>query len=97
MKLLLLQPSRTAPLGSNVPSWVELDTGAYPPLGILYLASAARLWTDCEVTVIDAQGAGISYDELARRLVREQPDVVGITALSFSMLDVVRSARVVRL
>jgi len=96
MKVLLLNPPRTQPLGSNVPSWVEFDTGAYPPLGVLYLAAVARQWADCDVSVIDAHTSRLTYPQLAERLRNEKPDVVGISALSFSFLDVIASARLVK-
>ncbi len=96
MKALLINPPRHNPLKSNVPSWVELDTGAYPPLGLLYVAAAAREWTDWDVSVLDAQAPNLSFDDVEERLRNEQPDVVGIQAMTFNLIDVRETSEAVR-
>lgn len=45
---------------------------------------------------LDCVGEEISYKQLEERITAMQPDIVGITSFTISMIDVVLSADVVR-
>ncbi|MDF1564761.1 MAG: radical SAM protein [Deltaproteobacteria bacterium] len=55
----------------------------YEPLGILYIAAVARE-AGHEVEVIDAYAEGLGLDEVERRLLALQPEVVGFSTLTCS-------------
>jgi len=77
---------------TNVPSVVDDVTGLYPPLGVLYVAGAVEQAGRHEVSVVDAPAEGLDEQALELRLRAEQPDVVGIQAITFTILDAVQAA-----
>lgn len=88
MKTLLIHPPAGRMIPSILPDEVESGRGHNPPLGLLYIAGSLRNRGGHEVGIIDAQAEGIGYEELEKRISNAAPDVVGITALSFTMPDV---------
>ena len=96
MKVLLINPPDHRLVLTNVPRFAEEARGFNPPLGILYLAAMLQARSDHEVAVIDALVDGLSYEELASRVAQESPDLVGITVLTFTLIDVVHTIELVR-
>ncbi|MBN2406601.1 MAG: radical SAM protein [Elusimicrobia bacterium] len=96
MKVLLINPPASYEIIGNNPSIIESERGHNPPLGILYIAAYLEKFSDHEISVIDAQAEGLDYGALANRIRDISPDVVGITAMTFTMVDVVRVLRVVK-
>lgn len=56
--------------------------GAFPPMGILYVAAALRRTGDYEIRVVDTSFRGFRVAELEQRLREFRPDVVGISAIT---------------
>jgi len=57
-------------------------SGVYPPLGVAYLAAAARA-AGHPVSVIDAYANNLTHAELLDAIERVRPDVVGVTCTTF--------------
>ncbi len=95
-KVLLINPPAEQTLVGNNPKFLDEARGHNPPLGLLYLAAMLEERSDHAVCVIDAQAEELSYDKLAEHVAGEAPDLVGITAMTFTLLDVVRTVGVVR-
>lgn len=85
-KLLLVNPEQKHSIGGNLPSYVDGNRGCLPPLGLLYLATAIELWSKEWIAEIADLPAG-------DRLENFQPDVVGITATTFTLLDAIEVAQ----
>lgn len=83
-------------LSGNLPSVVDEERGFNPPLGILYLAAFLRREKLCDVEVIDAQVEELSYPALKERIRKTAPDFVGISAMTFTLLDCMKTAGIVR-
>jgi radical SAM superfamily enzyme YgiQ (UPF0313 family) len=66
-----------------------------PPLGLAYLASYAKA-RGHDVTLLDMQVLMMDSEALARKLVEERPDVVGITAMTPTLPEALRVAEVTR-
>jgi radical SAM superfamily enzyme YgiQ (UPF0313 family) len=96
MKILFINPPRFHELIGKNPAIVEKHRGFNPPLGILSLAGYLERHTDHEIHVIDAQPLGWSYGELKEEIARVSFDVCGITAMTFTLIDVLQTCRVVR-
>lgn len=96
MKILLINPPRKNEIIGNNPTLIEEERGYNPPLGLLYLAGYLRNHSPYKTKVIDAQVEELSYDELNKEIELFDPDVVGITAMSFTMLDVLKTMRIVK-
>ena len=68
-----------------------------PPLGLGYLATAARdALPGAEVTILDASAEELSVDATTARIAEVRPDVIGLTANShnrFNVIDLCAAAK----
>lgn len=96
MKILLINPPRFFELVGKNPAIVENHRGYNPPLGILSLAGYLEAHTNHEVEVLDAQPYEYSYVELKELLTQKMGDVVGITAMTFTLIDVIKTVHLVK-
>ncbi|MDH4271127.1 MAG: B12-binding domain-containing radical SAM protein, partial [Candidatus Aminicenantes bacterium] len=87
MKILLLNPPRLNELVGKNPAIIEKHRGFNPPLGLLYLAASIKKQTSYEVDVLDAQPLGWNYEELTENLRDKYYAVVGISTMSFTLID----------
>ncbi|MEW6350147.1 MAG: radical SAM protein [Thermodesulfobacteriota bacterium] len=67
-----------------------------PPLGLLYVAATLRERVGIEPVFIDCPVNRWGLPELENELAREQPDIVGFSVLTHSLLDSLEAGRVVR-
>ncbi len=70
-------------------------TGVYPPLGLTYLAGAARR-AGFPVTIVDGSAENLGSRAMIQRIVNLKPDVVGFTSTTFSWPVVAALARLLR-
>ncbi|MBD3266227.1 radical SAM protein [bacterium] len=96
MKVLLIQPPDTHMITTNVPSVVDEETGAYPPLGILYVAAYLQQNTDVEIEILDCILEKYNYDQVEDAIRRSQPNIVGITATTFTLIDCILTAKTIK-
>lgn len=97
MKILLINPPRWNELVGKNPSIIEEHRGFNPPLGLLYLAAALKQRApDIAVDVWDAQARRWTYEQLAARLGKTDHDLVGISAMTFTLVDSQRTAQLVK-
>jgi len=95
-KVLLINPPRFGELIGKNPAIVEKHRGFNPPLGILSLAGYLEEHSNFSLDLLDAQPKGYTYDQLEEILHQKQADVVGITAMTFTLIDVFKTVRLVR-
>jgi hypothetical protein len=62
----------------------------------LYVAAALRERVGATIEVVDAPTLGLGHDQLASRVRAFQPDVVGISTLTFYLPDALRLAETVK-
>ncbi|MGE5342401.1 MAG: B12-binding domain-containing radical SAM protein [Candidatus Omnitrophota bacterium] len=97
MKVLFINPPALNELLGNNPSIIESERGFNPPLGLLLLAGYLLDRNPSHsVTVIDAQVERLTYAQLEQRLKTLDFDVAGMTAMTFTMLDVKETARILK-
>lgn len=97
MKVLLINPPAENEILSCNPEFLEKERGHNPPLGILYLASYLEKQGDlCEISVMDAQAEEIGYPEIEERIRSYAPDIVGLTAMTVTLIDVLKVAGIVK-
>jgi radical SAM superfamily enzyme YgiQ (UPF0313 family) len=89
MKILLINPPIENMISSNVPHILEEDDGFIPPLGLMYIAAYLEKNTEHQVEIIDCLPEKIDHNQLAEKIRLAQPDVIGITALTFALIDVI--------
>lgn len=88
MRLLLINPAERNTVQANLPLEIEAVRGANPPISLLEVAAAAREWAGAEVRLIDAHAAGFSPAQVAEQAQGWRPDLIGLSAVSFTMPDV---------
>lgn len=96
MKVLLINPPIFHELTSGLPKLVEDESGLYPPLGLLYIASYLQKYSNHDVKLIDAPAEKLTYPELENIILNYRPSVVGITCTTFTMPDVLLTAKMVK-
>lgn len=96
MKVLLISPPRENELIGNNPSILEEERGVNPPLGLLYIAAYLEKFTNYSVSIIDSQAEKLDYISLAARISSINPDVVGLTAMTFTLIDVIKTINLIK-
>jgi len=87
-RLLLINPAERQTVQANLPPEIEAVRGNNPPISLLEVAAAAREWGGAEVALIDAHAESLTPAQTAARAREFAPDLIGITAVSFTMPDV---------
>ena len=64
----------------GVPASTQMHE-VYPPLGLLYIAAVLEE-NSIDVCLIEARAMGLSHDEVIEEVRKENPDFVGITAIT---------------
>ncbi len=96
MKVLLINPPRINEIMGNNPMIIEEERGHNPPLGLLYIAGYLEAHTSHIVNIIDAQVEELSYNELKTRIAESLPDVVGLTVMTMTLIDVMKTVKVLK-
>ncbi|MBF0176664.1 MAG: radical SAM protein [Magnetococcales bacterium] len=102
MKILILNPPDENTVveypNEEGEGYLEADDfGAFPPLGALYVLTYLQEHTTGHALYFkDCVGERISHAELPGVVRAIQPDVVGISSFTISLLDVIQVARTVR-
>jgi radical SAM superfamily enzyme YgiQ (UPF0313 family) len=80
MKVMLINslPKKAASATSDWDTAQE-DIGAFPPIGISYIAGYLAAYTDHEVLILDAVAERLDYPQIQERLLEFIPDIVGTT------------------
>jgi radical SAM superfamily enzyme YgiQ (UPF0313 family) len=96
MRVLFVNPPAFNELTTVVGKEITENSSFQPPLGLLYIASYLRKNSDHEVRVIDSQVDRLSYSQLEAEICQWKPDMVGLTAMTFTMVDVMLTAQLVK-
>jgi len=95
-KILLINPPREHLVKLNIPGTINVDLGeisSFPPMGLMYLAQAVRQHNqDFRVKILDAIPEKISYDQITEMALAYSPQVIGITAHTYTFYDVWKTA-----
>jgi len=81
---------------THLPSYIDEESGIFPPLGLMYLASSLSNKTGINVEILDALLNKISLNNIANKITNYLPDLVGITATSFTLIDALLIAKTVK-
>jgi radical SAM superfamily enzyme YgiQ (UPF0313 family) len=96
MNVWLVNPRTDGMIATELPGFVSKEVGRFPPLGLLYLAGALRQAGGHAVRVLDMPARDMSYAGLAEDLRRDRPGLVGITAITHNLVEVLRAAECVK-
>lgn len=96
MKVLLINPPSDNEIIGNNPQIIEEERGHNPPLGLLFIAGYLEKFTNHSVEIMDCQAEELTYSEIEEILEKKQVDIVGITAMTFTLLDVLKVVTIVK-
>lgn len=96
MRVLLINPPIRNMLTTEVPEIVTGERGFNPPLGIMYIAACLERDTDCKVEILDAEAEELDYGEIRKEVIKRKPDIVGLSAMTFTLVDCLIIAKIVK-
>ena len=96
MKILLINPPRFNKIETTIPTFINQKRGELPPLGLLYLASSIQSKTDYDVKILDTSLLDLSYEDIKAEIINYQPDVVGVSIITFLLIDSLKVAEVAK-
>lgn len=97
MRILLINPPRHNEILADNPAFIDEERGYNPPLGLLYLAGYLKKKSDYFVSCIDAQAEELDYNDDFKGKIKEiNPDIIGITAMTFTMIDVLKTIDLIK-
>lgn len=95
-KVLLLYP----PVINQVPNInitaFDKTVGNYPPLGLLYIATYLKKFTDYEAGILDCFAKRLGFEEIKAELSNIRPRILGISAMTHFWVDVLEIARIAK-
>lgn len=96
MKVLFVHTPRFNVVRMPAPAQIY-NSVSYPPLGLLYVAaSIQRDRPRHEVSLFDYNAGSKTYEDLLPTLMEIRPDVVGMTAYTYTLYDLYRVCELVR-
>ena len=97
MKVLLINsPSKYSAYVTSEWDRTAEDIGAFPPIGLSYIAGYLKEHTNHEVSILDALALKLSYDEIAQKIREFNPDVAGTTLFTPTFYDHLKIAKLVK-
>lgn len=96
MKVLLINPPFEYTIQSCQPKILEEGLDFLPPLGLMYIAGYLEKETNHQVEILDSQVERLSYSQLKEEIKKRNPDIVGITAMTFTIIDVIETAKIAK-
>lgn len=97
MKILLISaPTKCAATTTSDWDTTAEDIGAFPPIGLSYLAGYLAKYSNHDVRILDALAEKLDYEQIEQRIIDNKPDIVGITAFTPTFYDVLQVARLVK-
>jgi anaerobic magnesium-protoporphyrin IX monomethyl ester cyclase len=98
MNILLINPPVDNLVRTFAPDSITEEMGCYPPMGLLYIASYARkvLDGDFNFEICDTQMEEMDYSQIRAHLEERKPDVVGISCMTFLLIDALKVARLAK-
>lgn len=73
------------------------DYGTFPPLGLLYIATVLKHGLpETDIKIVDCPSEKIDYPGLEVIIRSFAPDVVGITAFTFCLVDILKTVKIVK-
>lgn len=96
MKILLINPPIFNRIDPSLPEILLEKEDPMPPLGLMYLASYIRKNANYQIEILDCQIEKYDYTDLGNKIQETKPNVVGITTMTFTLLDVVETAKTIK-
>ncbi len=96
MKVLLINPPIKNIIQAELPPALSREVGVFPPLGLMYIASYLRKYSDHRIQILDAVAEDLNQTTLEEAVRKFRPQIIGITAHTNNLLDVLLLVRLIR-
>ncbi|MDD5773353.1 MAG: radical SAM protein [bacterium] len=96
MKILFLIPPEKSSTDSYTLQKIVKNREFRPKLGILYVAGYLRDKTGIIPEIIDCIAKGFDYEEIVNIIKENKPDVVGMSVLTFNLIDCLKAADIIK-
>ncbi len=97
MKVLLMVAPEEHYMVASIHKALDHKREARPLLGILSVATYLKnRRPDVELKFIDCRAENLTFVEVGKRVREFQPDLVGLTCLTFNYYDTLRAARIIK-
>lgn len=96
MKILLINPPIFSRIDPSLPEILLEKEDPMPPLGLMYLASYIRKNTNYQIEILDCQIEKYDHADLKNKIREIKPDVIGITTMTFTLLDVIKALKTIK-
>lgn len=96
LRIALVRPPSLHSIERSVPGAVRRENVSYPPLSLVALGTWLQRSSKHRVRVVDGLADGLDHDALAARIRDARPDVVGITAYTVTLVDVLEAVKAAR-
>jgi len=96
MKVLLISPPGEETIKSDLIHLIHEERGINPPIGLLYVATSIKENSDHKVEVLDASVDKLSMEQIGKEIKKSNPDIVGMTLSTFSLLECIKIAKLVK-
>jgi anaerobic magnesium-protoporphyrin IX monomethyl ester cyclase len=97
MKVMLVVPPQTSYVGASAHKALDERREPRPWLGVFSIAaSLQQACPSVELQLVDCLARDFSLDDLQREATAFQPDLVGLTCLTFTYRDCLRSAAAIK-
>ena len=96
MKILLVNPPDKNTIVGNNPEIIDSERGFNPPLGLMYIAGYLLKQGKHDVKIVDCQVEEYGFREAESFIRSYKPDVVGLTVMTFTLIDCMRIAKIAK-
>ena len=96
MRILLIYPPIENEVSHISLQEIDEERGFLPPLGLLYLATYLKKYSNFDVKIIDCNVDAISHLDLPGSIIDFHPDVVGISSMTHFLVDAYKVAATVK-
>lgn len=96
MKILLINPPLGQTIESCQPKILEENLEYLPPLGLMLIAGYLLEKSRHQVEILDCQVERLNYQKLEDLLKQKNFEAVGITAMTFTIIDVINTAKLIK-
>jgi len=98
MKVLLINPPAENLVQTFAPDSITEEMGYYSPMGLLYIATYAKTkhGSRFQIEILDTQVERMGYDSIREHIKKTKPDIVGISSMTFLVIDALKVAKITK-
>ena len=98
MKVLLINPPAENLVQTFAPDSITEEMGYYSPMGLLYIATyaKARHGSRLQIEILDTQVERMGYHQIREHIEKNRPDIVGISSMTFLVIDALKVAKLAK-